>query len=262
MADQASAWSAAAAVGRFGGADLPEELAMLARSLDEMLARTAAVLRHEQHLTGELSHELRTPLSRILAETELLDAAGPDDAVAVQNIRSTALHMSSLLDTLLTAARATPAATPGRCDLREVVTALEEVPRPEGVVLETVVPPTGPLVVGADRGLVERLLHPLLENAFRYARSSVVLAAVPEPTGEVTIEVVDDGPGVPSEVGERVFDPGIRGDPEDGHDGAGLGLPLARRLARAAGGSVDLCASPRTRTANGGAVFRVTLPAG
>jgi signal transduction histidine kinase len=68
--------------------------------------------------------------------------------------------------------------------------------------------------------------------------------------------VADDGPGVPPELAEQVFEPGWRGDPADGHDGAGLGLALARRLATAARGSLTL-------TPGGpGATFVVRLPPG
>jgi two-component system, OmpR family, heavy metal sensor histidine kinase CusS len=257
MAGQASAWSAAAASGRFGAADLPEELALLAGSLDEMLDRTSAVLRHEQRLTGELSHELRTPLSRIIAEADLLQSSGGSDAdaEAAAAISETALQMNALLDTLLRAARSTPDSTPGRCELAEVFGRIRHLVPPGGIRLEIAEPPAASVVVGTDSALLERLLLPLLENAFRHARSCVRLTTEVQ-HDTVVIDVVDDGPGVPRALGDRVFEPGVRGD-ADGHDGAGLGLPLARRLAHAAGGTLRLL--PATRP---GAVFRLTLPTG
>lgn len=75
--------------------------------------------------------------------------------------------------------------------------------------------------------------------------------------GAVRIDVVDDGPGVPEEFRDELFQPGRRADPGDGHDGAGLGLPLARRVARAVGGEVSY--DPRHTP---GARFTVSLPAG
>jgi signal transduction histidine kinase len=69
----------------------------------------------------------------------------------------------------------------------------------------------------------------------------------------VLLDVRDDGPGVPAGAEEAVFEPGHRLVPDDGHDGAGLGLPLARRLARAAGGDVTCTAGPGGR-------FTVRLP--
>jgi signal transduction histidine kinase len=103
--------------------------------------------------------------------------------------------------------------------------------------------------------VAERILTPLLDNARRYAKLTITVDCAPVPGG-VEVIVADDGPGVPGELGPAVFEPGRRADPADGHDGAGLGLALARRLARAAGGDIELAA---TRT---GACFVVTLPAG
>ena len=81
------------------------------------------------------------------------------------------------------------------------------------------------------------MLAPLIENACRYGRSSVTVS-IERRDRAVVFEVVDDGQGVPAAERERIFEPGWR---ENGHrrsGGAGLGLPLARRLARAAGGDV------------------------
>ncbi|MCZ0985102.1 ATP-binding protein [Streptomyces diastatochromogenes] len=73
----------------------------------------------------------------------------------------------------------------------------------------------------------------------------------------VQVEVTDDGPGVPESFRDLLFQPGRRADPGDGHAGAGLGLPLARRLARSAGGEVSHDPGHAR-----GARFVVTLPAG
>ncbi len=67
----------------------------------------------------------------------------------------------------------------------------------------------------------------------------------------------DDGPGVPPQFAGQLFQPGRRADPADGHGGAGLGLPLARRLARSAGGEVTYDEQHAH-----GARFVVSLPAG
>lgn len=72
----------------------------------------------------------------------------------------------------------------------------------------------------------------------------------------VRIEITDDGPGVPPDFAPELFRPGRRADPRDGHDGAGLGLPLARRLARSVDGDVHHDEAHRH-----GARFVITLPA-
>jgi signal transduction histidine kinase len=101
--------------------------------------------------------------------------------------------------------------------------------------------------VGVDADVVERIVAPLLENAVRYAASAVRVETVMR-DGMVVIRVGDDGPGVSAELVDVVFEPGRRG--LDGHAGAGLGLSLARRLARAAGGDLVLADD----------VFEVSLP--
>jgi signal transduction histidine kinase len=72
----------------------------------------------------------------------------------------------------------------------------------------------------------------------------------------VVVTVADDGPGLPTDARDAVFEPGVRAGAVNGHRGAGLGLPLARRLARAVGGDVTLAPEPGP-----GAEFRVELPA-
>jgi signal transduction histidine kinase len=110
-------------------------------------------------------------------------------------------------------------------------------------------------VAGVDREVVERILSPLLENGRRHARSRVRIDAR-STDGRLVVTVADDGPGIPDDARERIFEPGVRlGGGSDESAGAGLGLSLARRLARAAGG--DVTAQPAT---GGGALVRVDLP--
>ncbi|MDH6128916.1 HAMP domain-containing sensor histidine kinase [Kitasatospora sp. GP82] len=270
MSAQAAAWSAADTSRRFGTAQRPAELAALAGSLDELLDRLAAVLRHEQQLTAELSHELRTPLARITAETDWL-LAKPRDATERQAahhaIAEGAARMQEICETLLSQARTGigpgggTGAAPGRCLLPPLLVMLAERSAQE-------CPEAPPVrvrererqaVAGVSASIVERILVPLLDNARRYAQTLVTMECVVRP-GSVVVVVRDDGPGVPEETGEAVFEPGRRADPGDGHDGAGLGLALARRLARAAGGDLTL-GQPGTGAKAGGC-FEVTLPTG
>jgi signal transduction histidine kinase len=89
-----------------------------------------------------------------------------------------------------------------------------------------------PLTVGAGEEVVTGALHPLLENAVRHAAARVEISVGRE-NGRVVIAVSDDGAGIEPGEAERIFEPGV-----SAAGGAGLGLPLARRLARAAGGDV------------------------
>ncbi|AJC60803.1 two-component system sensor kinase [Streptomyces sp. 769] len=262
MTDQATQWSAVGSDERFGAEGQPAELARLGASLDALLDRIRAVLRHEQQLTGELSHELRTPLTRIIVELDwwrTRPRSAAETRATHEVIAEAAQSMRTICDTLLNDAResAQNASTaPGATavvpvlhrlvhdlDGRERVTAVIEVSDPE-------------LTAGLAPALLARIVSPLLANAVRYARSRVTVSVRRSPGG-VRIDVVDDGPGVPRAFVDDLFQPGRRADDDDGHDGAGLGLPLARRLARAAGGEVS-----HDPTYTRGARFLADLPAG
>jgi signal transduction histidine kinase len=100
--------------------------------------------------------------------------------------------------------------------------------------------------------IVHRALAPLVDNARRHARSRVAIE-LSAGGGHVRAAVRDDGPGLDPQLGERVFDPGVRGD-GDGQGSSGLGLALARRLARSCGGDVVVGEGP-------GGCFVLVLPA-
>ncbi len=241
MSAQATRWSETGTARRFRADDHPAELAQLAASLDKLLDRLAALLRHEQQLTAELSHELRTPLARIVAETDWLATRERDATqyrASTASIASSAAVMQQICETLLSDARA-GAGTTARCVATDVARELarqrtdQEAPTSPVTVVGTAV------TAGVPAALLTRILTPLLDNADRYARAHIGVECA-SIGGVVEIAVVDDGPGIPESVGDSVFDAGHRADPDDGHDGAGLGLALARRLARSAGGDITL----------------------
>ncbi|WP_055495678.1 HAMP domain-containing sensor histidine kinase [Streptomyces sp. TP-A0356] len=259
MTDQATQWSAVASDERFGTVQRPAELARLGASLDELLDRIRAVLRHERQLTAELSHELRTPLSRIVAELDWWQARPRTDADTKAThavIADAAQSMRTICDTLLNDAREGTPTVPGTAGvlptLRHLTTALTA---PARVTVE-VHGEDERLEAGVQAALLERIVSPLLANAVRYARSYVAVEARRTADG-IRIDITDDGPGVPESFTGQLFQPGRRADPDDEHGGAGLGLPLARRLARSAGGEVRH--DPRHTP---GARFVVSLPAG
>ncbi|OIJ64279.1 sensor histidine kinase [Streptomyces mangrovisoli] len=261
MTDRATERRAVTSAERLGSADHPAELARLGDSLDALLDRVRTVLRHERQLTGELSHELRTPLTRIVMELDWWRARPrtEEETRATHEVISEATRsMRTICDTLLHEAREDMdgTSTPGTTDVVPVLRRMvEHLDTPAGVkaVLETGTPET---TVGIVPGLLERVVAPVLSNAARYAKYRVTVHARRGP-GAVLIDVVDDGPGVPPAFLGELFLPGRRADPGDGHDGAGLGLPLARRLARSVGGEVS-CDPGHAP----GARFTVSLPAG
>jgi two-component system OmpR family sensor kinase len=245
---------------RFGGGEPYDEVTRLAATFDRLLARLAAGLRRERSFSAEVSHELRTPLTKLVTEADIAlrrERAGSDYRRALLAIRRGAADMARTLDTLLAAARAEAGGTGAVSDARSAVTAAvaacEGAAGDRGVQIAVDVP-VGAVQVGAEAAAVERVLVPLIENACRYAERSVRVG-VQRADGEVRLTVSDDGPGVDPSVSERVFEPGVQAaeGSDDGH--AGLGLALARRLARALNGDVEHVGS------DGGATFRVRLPA-
>jgi signal transduction histidine kinase len=245
MAQQATRWSETDIQHRFGARGGPAELEELAASLDGLLERVAAVVRHEQQLSAELSHELRTPLARITGEVELLSARSRTAAErrqALSRISESAATMSTTLETLLDVARANVTRSPGRCDVAEALNAFAGA----GLTVEV----QEGLHSGVDLAMLQRMLQPLVDNARRFAASRVAIEARAG-EGGVVITVEDDGPGVARELQESIFEPGVTGSD---HGGAGLGLALARRLARATGGDIVL-SSPKP------AVFEIRVPA-
>ena len=123
MSAQAARWSADDIDRRFGRTPRPQELAELAETLDGVLNRLSAVVRHEQQLSAELSHELRTPLARVQAEVDWLTDR-PRDAESVAGslaaMGDATAAMGEILETLMTAAGPARRA-PGRCAPAEVV---------------------------------------------------------------------------------------------------------------------------------------------
>jgi signal transduction histidine kinase len=261
MTASATDWSAHDLAQRFGATPRPDELGDLARTFDALLDRVAASLRHEQRLSAELSHELRTPLARIVAEVELLqrrERSAEDRTEAYALIARSAEQMSGILETLMAAARADSQLEAGRSELGRVLDRIASgwasTLAERQLELEVRRPPA-PMMAGVDAEVVERIVAPLLDNAGRYARSRVIISAVKD-DGAIVVTVADDGPGVAPDTRELLFEPG-RAAGVNGHGGAGLGLPLARRLALAVGGDVTLA----PRASGSGAEFRVRLPA-
>lgn len=263
MTEQAADWSERDLDRRFALGRPHDELTQLAATLDRLLERITASLRREQRFSAEISHELRTPLSRISAEAELAlrkERSPADYRAALESVRANAAQLAAAVETLVAAARA-ESSPRGTADAGEAVARAADACAnlaDEGGIELSVVPPPRALRVDTDAEVLDRVLVPLIENACHYGRGRVEVRASANSAG-ISITVEDDGPGVADGEQERIFEPGERGTAAavaGRSRGAGLGLALARRLARAAGG--DIVAEP----AAAGGRFRVTLPGG
>jgi signal transduction histidine kinase len=238
MTDRAADWSEHDLHRRFGLGPPRDELTRLASTLDGLLSRIDAALRHEQRFSAEMAHELRTPLSGVRAEAELAlrEAREPEPLrQGMRRILDATDRMDAAIETLLTVARGQATHAPGSCDpfhpVERVTDSMRQAAAAHGVEVDLRAAP-GTATVGAAEDVVIQALHPLLENAIRHAESRVTVVLRPG-GGAVAIRVADDGRGVPAGSEEDIFQPGTSST-----GGAGLGLPLARRLARSCGGDV------------------------
>jgi signal transduction histidine kinase len=262
MTREAAEWSEEESDRRFAQGPPYDELTELAATLDGLLDRLAASLRHERLFSAELSHELRTPLARILARSELMLARprGADDyREALEGIRGSATQMTRTVETLVDEARLQVDGRRGSCDLADVlatvVRSARETARTHGCTIE-VGPDEAHVRVGASADLVERIIQPVVENACSYGSTEVRISVVQRSASRVELRVADDGSGIDADERERVFEPGFRGRASGANErGAGLGLALARRLATSAGATI-VAAQP-TR---GGGLVVVELP--
>ncbi|MDX6387800.1 MAG: two-component system, OmpR family, sensor kinase, partial [Gaiellaceae bacterium] len=260
MTQQAELWSEQDLDHRFNLGEPHDELTQLGATLDGLLDQLAASLRHERRFSAEVSHELRTPLARLIGEAELaLRRTRTQDEYrkALEFVLVSAQQLARIVDALVAAARHDVKTTRGTADafavLSTTVDGLQRLVDDRRVAL-VVEPPGSPVRLGVDADLAERVLQPVVENAVRYGRSKVRVT-IARNGATVTFAVEDDGPGIANDERETIFSPGARGEAGRDVAGAGLGLALARRLARSASGNVSI-------DPNGaGARFLVSLPA-
>jgi signal transduction histidine kinase len=197
-------------------------------------------------LAGEAAHELRNALAVIGASASLLRSADPAQREAhIAKIERNARLAQGVVDALMAIARGESV----RWEPVALVTAMAEA-RKDSEPLAYSDEVARELAVRGSEVLLSRMFRVLYENALQAGAARVETRAA-RADDMVTLDVVDDGPGVPEAVRSTLFDPLVTTKKE----GTGLGLALVRRVARAHGGDVALVDSPR------GAHFRITLRA-
>jgi signal transduction histidine kinase len=246
--------------------DARDEVGDLARALASMhdsLARQEAARRA---FVATASHELRTPLTLLQGMLELLDEdlrEGRVDLVdaheqitgAQRQLRRLEHLASDLLDLSRLDAEAALRSEPVELgEMTRAVAAEFELRAADRGVRVDVVPPIGPCWAKGDPGAVARIVRILLDNALRFAPAGSPVRVTAAYHGErATVEVVDDGPGVPPGERELIFERFQRGSSTGGEEGFGLGLAIGRELAARLGGKLELVDGP-------GARFVLSLP--
>lgn len=243
-----------------------DEVGELKATFNQLLARLEQSFASLRRFTADASHELRSPLTLMRTEVDvaLARARGQGDYERVlHSVQAEIVHMSRVVDQLLLLAQADA----GNLELlrtqvdvadfvEEAAARWQPVAEARGVTLEVQAPAAG--VVDGDPVLLRRVIDNLIDNGIRYSPTLArVTLSAERANGEWLIDVADQGPGVPEEMRERIFDRFARADAARTRrgGGAGLGLALSAAVARAHGGGLELIDGA------GGARFRLRLPA-
>ena len=239
--------------------DARDEVGSLAATMNRMLDRLESSANRQREFVADVSHDLQSPLAaqRAQLEVALAHPDARDPKALARDLLDITTGMERRVADLLVLAAADAAAVapdPTPLDLEDVV--LEEAARARVVSpLRIDTRDVSAAPVRAHRGDVQRIVRNLLDNALAHAGGQVELR-VSVDADAARLDVLDDGPGVPDDDRDRIFDRFQRGDRARSRhtSGSGLGLAIARTLAERAGGTLELAASGR------GAHFVLRLP--
>ena len=241
------------------------EVAQLSRDIHEMVARLGELLNAQQRFVAHAAHELRSPLASLYGELQQAlrkqrDADGYKAAIEASLLA--ARRLTVLAEDLLTLARVRAdssgeaVSVPVEAAIAEACAMVNPLARERAVRLSVTVEPCW---IPDRTGDASRVIRNLLENAIRHSPSDgVVSLEAATKGGTVCLTVTDEGPGVLESERVAIFEPFFRSKGSAPTDGAGLGLGIAREIARAHGGDVTC----ELHAGNaGGARFVVSFPA-
>jgi signal transduction histidine kinase len=262
MAHQAREINERTPTARLTGPPVNDELGDLAASFNELLDRLAAALNLQRQFMADASHELRTPVSVVRTATQVTLAqsirTSDEYRESLAIIGEQATRLSRLVDAMFLLSRAEAQGVPLRPEFLNLDDLLAESVRAARVLAEqrgVSVATGGDEEVGltGDDALLRQMVGNLLDNAIRHAAAGgSVTARLKQSNGRVALRITNDGDGIPSDHQGRVFERFVRlGE----SNGAGLGLPIARWIAEAHGGTLALESSKPGET-----TFVVALP--
>ena len=262
MADQARRIDELDPRDRLAAPPVDDELGRLAASFNGLLDRLASALNHQRQFMADASHELRTPVSVVRTATQVTlsrqDRSTAEYRESLEIIGEQATRLSRVVDAMFLLSRAEAHGVPLRREFLNLDDVLAESARAVRVLASgrgVQVATNGDEEVGltGDATLLRQMVGNLLDNAVRHAQPDGYVSAGLERSGDrVALRITNDGPGIPAVDHTRIFERFVR---LDNSDGAGLGLPIARWIAEAHGGTLELDGSGPGRT-----TFVVTLP--
>lgn len=234
----------------------PAELAPLSDEINELLRSNAQIVERARNQVGNLAHGLKTPIA-VLRNEAAADRKNPLARVMASETEKMSQLVSTYLDRARLAARSSVVGK--RADATHVMLRLTRVmqklnPR---VTIAMVRPDASLPWFRGDEGDLEEMAGNLLDNACKWAKSSIGVTVVAERTGQTTnllIKIDDDGPGLTEEQAHEVLRRGVRLDEKT--PGSGLGLDIVKELVDVYGGSLQL-----KRSVLGGLLAELRLPA-
>ncbi|HVR81577.1 MAG TPA: ATP-binding protein [Luteimonas sp.] len=238
----------------------PRELEPLTDSINALVESERESLDRQRNTLADLAHSLKTPLAVLRARLDNVASEGELREEVDTQLR----RMNDLVGYQLARAAsgghklfAAPVAIEPHAE--QIVRGLEKIYASKGVICEFEIDPEAPF--HGEPGDLQELLGNLLENAFKWAQSRVLLTIQPGATAPkrrpgLMIAVDDDGPGIPAEKVATVLQRGVRGD--ERVQGHGIGLAIVQDIVRGYRGTLEVHASDEL----GGARFQVSLPPG
>ena len=249
-----------------------DEFGHMSRVLNGLLSRLGESFEKLQYFTSDVSHELRTPLAAIrsVGEVALQDEHSPEKyRDIIGSMLEEVARLTAMIDTLLTIAHADSGAVELHLTTFKLNDLVQESVAVVGVLAEDkkqtiLVAGNSQLSVSADRSFLRMAVINLLDNAVKYSPAGCNIQVsvrdserAPDRASLVGVVIEDEGPGIPEDKAERVFDRFYRVDEGRTRDagGAGLGLAIAKWAVEAHGGAISL--TPRLPH---GSVFSIWLP--
>ena len=263
MREQAQGVTAQQLGQRLAVTSVPPELAELAQSLNDMLARLEEAFHRLSDFSSDIAHELRTPVSNLMTQTQvaLSKARNADEYRSILESNAEEFeHMARMISDMLLLAKAEHGlVVPNRealnlaSEFRALFDYYEALAEDKGLQLSL----DGSAEVSADRLMLRRALGNLLSNAVRHAdRGSALRVSVTSDVANVLINIENSGDTIAAEYLERVFDRFFRVDPsrQRASEGTGLGLAITRSIVLAHGGTISV------ESAGGVTIFTIRLP--
>lgn len=236
--------------------EYPAEIKPLVAELNEYARQNERMIERSRKTAANLAHSLRTPLAVITDEAERLAESGGARASGARLLEQIDA-MQHQIDFQLARARASiqPAAAERRAIVPDVADPVLRAMRRlhPRIRFDLDASAVKRRALAVDRVDFSELLAILLDNAGKWASSRVRLVLRGDETGEVMVQIIDDGPGMDDEQIARAFEPGVRFDRDK--PGAGLGLAIAREIASGAGLDLSL------QRVKGGFLAQITFPA-